>query len=156
VKNPYLERCSTEKGQNTDAVWDSILEQEGSVQHLDFLSQDEKDVFKTAFEIDQRWVIELAADRTPDICQSQSVNLFLPGDVDKWDLHMLHWMAWERGCKSLYYLRSKSVQRAGLRRVHRTLSLGGAEIITLAEPAPPTAAEPPENHFAQMEQACAD
>jgi ribonucleoside-diphosphate reductase alpha chain len=112
VKNPYLERLLEEKGKNTSQVWDSILENEGSVQHLDFISQDEKDVFKTAFELDQRWVIELAADRTPDICQSQSVNVFLPGDVDKWDLHMLHWQAWERGCKSLYYLRSKSVQRA--------------------------------------------
>ena len=112
VKNPYLERLLEEKGQNTDVVWNSILENEGSVQHLDFLSQDEKDVYKTAFEIDQRWVIELAADRTPEICQSQSVNVFLPGDVDKWDLHMLHWQAWERGMKSLYYLRSKSVQRA--------------------------------------------
>ncbi|MDG2520781.1 ribonucleoside-diphosphate reductase subunit alpha [Caulobacter segnis] len=112
VKNPYLERLLDEKGQNTEAVWGSILEQEGSVQHLDFLTQDEKDVFKTAFELDQRWVVELAADRTPEICQSQSVNIFLPGDVDKWDLHMLHWQAWERGVKSLYYLRSKSVQRA--------------------------------------------
>jgi ribonucleoside-diphosphate reductase alpha chain len=112
VKNPFLEALLEEKGQNTPAVWDGILAHEGSVQHLDFLSQDEKDVFKTAFEIDQRWVIELAADRTPDICQSQSVNVFLPGDVEKWDLHMLHWTAWERGCKSLYYLRSKSVQRA--------------------------------------------
>ncbi|MDB5456172.1 MAG: ribonucleoside-diphosphate reductase, alpha subunit [Caulobacter sp.] len=112
VKNPYLERLLEEKGQNTDAVWGSILENEGSVQHLDFLSQDDKDVYKTAFELDQRWVIELAADRTPEICQSQSVNVFLPGDVDKWDLHMLHWQAWERGVKSLYYLRSKSVQRA--------------------------------------------
>jgi ribonucleoside-diphosphate reductase alpha chain len=112
VKNPYLERLLDEKGKNTAGVWDSILENEGGVQHLDFLSADEKDVFKTAFEIDQRWVVELSADRTPDICQSQSVNLFIPGDVDKWDLHMLHWQAWERGCKSLYYLRSKSVQRA--------------------------------------------
>ncbi|MCR5877747.1 ribonucleoside-diphosphate reductase subunit alpha [Phenylobacterium sp. J367] len=112
VKNPYLEALLDEKGQNTSAVWDSILENEGSVQHLDFLTQDEKDVYKTAFEIDQRWVVELAADRTPDICQAQSVNLFLPGDIEKWDLHMLHWTAWERGCKSLYYLRSKSVQRA--------------------------------------------
>jgi len=112
VKNPYLEQLLAEKGRNTDAVWSSILEHEGSVQHLDFLSEQEKDVYKTAFEIDQRWVIELAADRTPDICQSQSVNVFIPGDVDKWDLHMLHWTAWERGCKSLYYLRSKSVQRA--------------------------------------------
>jgi ribonucleoside-diphosphate reductase alpha chain len=112
VKNPFLEKLLDEKGQNTAAVWDSILANEGSVQHLDFLTQEDKDVYKTAFEIDQRWVVELAADRTPDICQSQSVNIFLPGDVDKWDLHMLHWTAWERGCKSLYYLRSKSVQRA--------------------------------------------
>jgi ribonucleoside-diphosphate reductase alpha chain len=112
VKNIYLERILEQTGHNTPAVWDSILENEGSVQHLDFLSQDDKDVYKTAFEIDQRWVVELAADRTPDVCQSQSVNIFLPGDVDKWDLHMLHWQAWERGCKSLYYLRSKSVQRA--------------------------------------------
>ena len=112
VKNPYLERLLVEKGKDTAEVWSSILENEGSIQHLDFLSQDEKDVFKTAFEIDQRWVIELAADRTPEICQSQSLNIFLPGDVDKWDLHMLHWTAWERGVKSLYYLRSKSVQRA--------------------------------------------
>jgi len=112
VKNPYLERLLDEKGHNTAAIWDSILENEGSVQHLDFISEDEKSIYKTAFEIDQRWVVELAADRTPDICQSQSVNIFLPGDVDKWDLHMLHWQAWERGCKSLYYLRSKSVQRA--------------------------------------------
>jgi ribonucleoside-diphosphate reductase alpha chain len=112
VKNPYLEKLLEEKGHNTDAVWGTILENEGSVQHLDFLSQDDKDVYKTAFELDQRWVVELAADRTPEICQSQSVNIFLPGDVDKWDLHMLHWQAWERGVKSLYYLRSKSVQRA--------------------------------------------
>jgi ribonucleoside-diphosphate reductase alpha chain len=112
VKNPYLERLLETTGNNTPAIWDSILENEGSVQHLDCLSQDDKDVYKTAFELDQRWVVELAADRTPEICQSQSINLFLPGDVDKWDLHMLHYQAWERGCKSLYYLRSKSVQRA--------------------------------------------
>jgi ribonucleoside-diphosphate reductase alpha chain len=112
VKNPYLERVLEAKGINTEATWASILEHEGSVQHLDALTQDEKDVYKTAFELDQRWIIELAADRTPEVCQSQSVNVFLPGDVDKWDLHMLHWQAWERGCKSLYYLRSKSVQRA--------------------------------------------
>lgn len=112
VKNPYLERLLEEKGQNTDAIWNSILENEGSIQHLDFLTEDEKGVFKTAFELDQRWLIELAADRAPEICQAQSLNLFVPGDVNKWDLHMLHWSAWERGVKSLYYLRSKSVQRA--------------------------------------------
>ncbi len=113
VKNPYLEQLLEEKGKNTESVWSSILKNEGSVQHLDCLTDDERNIFKTAFEIDQRWVIELAADRTPLICQSQSLNMFIPGDVDKWDLHMLHWMAWERGVKSLYYCRSKSVQRAG-------------------------------------------
>ncbi|PZU53417.1 MAG: ribonucleotide-diphosphate reductase subunit alpha, partial [Brevundimonas sp.] len=112
VKNPYLERLLDEKGINTEAVWSSILEHEGSVQHIDALTEDEKGVFKTAFELDQRWVVELAADRAPEICQAQSLNLFIPGDVNKWDLHMLHWSAWERGVKSLYYLRSKSVQRA--------------------------------------------
>ncbi|MGD9966611.1 MAG: ribonucleoside-diphosphate reductase subunit alpha [Hyphomonadaceae bacterium] len=113
VKNPYLEQLLEAKGKNTESVWSSILKNEGSVQHLDCLSDDEKAIFKTAFEIDQRWIIELAADRTPLICQAQSLNIFIPGDVDKWDLHMLHWMAWERGVKSLYYCRSKSVQRAG-------------------------------------------
>ncbi len=112
VRNPYLERLLQQKERDTSSVWESILQNEGSVAHLDFLSDDEKGVFKTAFEIDQRWVVDLAADRTPEICQSQSVNIFLPGDVDKWDLHMLHWQAWERGMKSLYYLRSKSIQRA--------------------------------------------
>jgi len=112
VKNPYLQKLLGEKGIDTEAVWNSILENEGSVQHLPQLSEDEKAVYKTAFELDQRWVVELSADRAPEICQAQSINLFIPGDVDKWDLHMLHWRAWETGVKSLYYLRSKSVQRA--------------------------------------------
>ncbi len=113
VRNPYLQELLESKGQNTPEVWQSIVEQEGSVQHLDCLSDEDKAVYRTAFEIDQRWVIELAADRTPYICQSQSLNLFLPADIDKWDLHMLHWTAWERGIKSLYYCRSKSISRAG-------------------------------------------
>ncbi|HYE28348.1 MAG TPA: ribonucleoside-diphosphate reductase subunit alpha [Allosphingosinicella sp.] len=113
IKNPYLEKLLVEKSKNSEAVWSSILERGGSVQHLDFLTQDEKDVFKTSFEIDQRWLIELAADRTPYIDQATSLNLFIPADVDKWDLLMLHYRAWELGIKSLYYLRSKSVQRAG-------------------------------------------
>lgn len=112
VKNPYLEKLLDTKGRNNDATWTSILENEGSVQHLDCLTELEKSVYKTAFELDQRWVIELAADRTPYICQGQSLNVFIPGDVDKWDLHMLHWSAWEKGIKSLYYCRSKSIQRA--------------------------------------------
>jgi ribonucleoside-diphosphate reductase alpha chain len=112
VKNRYLEKLLDEKGMNTDDVWSSIFTNEGSVQHLDFLSDVEKDVFKTAFEIDQRWLIEHAADRTPFICQAQSMNLFLPANVHKADLHALHWQAWKKGMKSLYYCRSKSIQRA--------------------------------------------
>ena len=113
IKNPYLEKLLSTKSKNSDAIWNSILEQGGSVQHLDFLSADEKATYKTSFEIDQRWVLELAADRTPFIDQAQSLNLFIPADVEKWDLLMLHFRAWELGIKSLYYLRSKSVQRAG-------------------------------------------
>src|SRR5690606_34331500 len=84
----------------------------GSVQHLDFLSDDEKDVFKTAFELDQRWLIEHAGDRAGFICQAQSLNIFMPADVHKRDLHQIHMMAWKKGVKSLYYCRSKSIQRA--------------------------------------------
>ncbi len=113
VKNPYLEKILREKSKDSNNVWNSILEKGGSVQHLDFLSAEEKDSFKTSFEIDQRWLLELAADRAPFIDQAQSLNLFIPADVEKWDLLMLHFRAWELGVKSLYYLRSKSVQRAG-------------------------------------------
>ena len=113
VKNPYLEKLLDEKAKNSDKVWNSILEKGGSVQHLDFLSAEEKATYKTSFEIDQRWLLEFAGDRAPFIDQAQSLNLFIPADVDKWDLLMLHFRAWELGIKSLYYLRSKSVQRAG-------------------------------------------
>ncbi|MXO97717.1 ribonucleoside-diphosphate reductase subunit alpha [Altererythrobacter xixiisoli] len=113
VKNPYLEKLLRKKSKDSTNVWNSILEKGGSVQHLDFLTVEEKATFKTSFEIDQRWLLEFAADRTPFIDQAQSLNLFIPADVDKWDLMMLHFQAWERGIKSLYYLRSKSVQRAG-------------------------------------------
>jgi ribonucleoside-diphosphate reductase alpha chain len=113
VRNPYLEKLLEKKAKNSTNVWNSILERGGSVQHLDFLTPEEKAVYKTSFEIDQRWLLEFAADRTPYIDQAQSLNLFIPADVDKWDLMMLHYQAWERGIKSLYYLRSKSVQRAG-------------------------------------------
>ena len=112
VKNAYLEKLLEAKGMNTEDVWSSIFTNEGSVQYLDFLSQEEKDVFKTAFEIDQRWLIEHAADRTPFVCQAQSLNVFLPANVNKTDLHRIHWDAWKKGVKSLYYCRSKSIQRA--------------------------------------------
>ncbi|MGH6829161.1 MAG: ribonucleoside-diphosphate reductase subunit alpha, partial [Rhizomicrobium sp.] len=113
VRNPYLQHLLGSKELDTPAVWQSIVEHEGSVAHLEGLSEGEKSVFRTAFEIDQRWIVELAADRAPYVCQSQSLNLFLPADIEKWDLHMLHWTAWERGIKSLYYCRSKSISRAG-------------------------------------------
>ena len=113
VRNPALTKLLQGKGADTEDTWQSILAHEGSVQHLECLDDDEKSVFRTAFEIDQRWVVELAADRAPLICQGQSLNLYLRSDIHKWDLLMLHWTAWERGVKSLYYCRSKSVQRAG-------------------------------------------
>jgi ribonucleoside-diphosphate reductase alpha chain len=112
VRNKYLARLLDMKGRNTEEVWSSITVNEGSVRHLDFLDEQEKLVFRTAFEIDQRWLIELAADRAPFICQAQSLNLFLPANVHKRTLHQLHLMAWKRGVKSLYYCRSKSIQRA--------------------------------------------
>jgi ribonucleoside-diphosphate reductase alpha chain len=127
VKNPHLEKVLQEKSKDSANVWNSILEHGGSVQHLDFLSQEEKESFKTSFEIDQRWLLELAADRAPYIDQAQSLNLFIPADVEKWDLLMLHFRAWELGIKSLYYLRSKSVQRADF--------AGGVEADNTLDPA---------------------
>ncbi|GBQ30992.1 ribonucleoside-diphosphate reductase subunit alpha [Acetobacter fabarum] len=112
VRNRHLLKLLVEKGQDTPEVWSSITTSKGSVQHLDFLTQQEKDVFKTAFELDQRWVVEHAADRQPFICQAQSVNLFLPADVHKRDLNQIHFQAWKKGLKSLYYCRSLSIQRA--------------------------------------------
>ncbi len=120
VRNKHLSELLEEKGKNDDDTWSSISVNEGSVQHLDFLEQDEKDVFKTAFELDQRWVVEHAADRAPYICQAQSINVFLPADVHKRDLHQIHYQAWKKGVKSLYYCRSKSIQRAEAGAEHGT------------------------------------
>jgi ribonucleoside-diphosphate reductase alpha chain len=112
VRNKHLTALLEEKGQNSEEVWTSITINGGSVQHLDFLDDDEKDVFKTAFELDQRWLIEHAGDRAGQICQAQSLNIFVPADVHKRDLHQIHFQAWKKGVKSLYYCRSKSIQRA--------------------------------------------
>ncbi len=112
VRNKNLVKLLEEKGRNTDDVWSSITTNEGSVQHLDFLDDHEKLVFKTAPEIDQRWVVDLAGERQEYICQAQSINVFLPGDASKKDLHEIHFRAWQKGVKSLYYCRSTSVQRA--------------------------------------------
>jgi len=112
VRNKYLAQVLEKYGKNDEDIWSDITTHEGSVQHLDFLDEHEKLVFKTAFELDQRWLIELAADRAPFICQAQSLNIFLPADVHKRDLHLIHFTAWKKGVKSLYYCRSKSLQRA--------------------------------------------
>ena len=111
-RNSHLKRLLAEKNQDTDDVWISILNNRGSVQHLDFLTDHEKDVFKTAIEIDQRWLIDLAADRTEMIDQAQSLNVFVPADSNKKYIHDIHYSAWKKGVKSLYYCRSQSIQRA--------------------------------------------
>ena len=112
VRNKYLTEVLEKYNKNTDEIWSSITTNQGSVSHLEFLTKEEKETFKTAFEIDQRWIVELGADRTPHISQAQSVNVFVPADVHKKDLHQLHFQAWKKGLKSLYYCRSKSIQRA--------------------------------------------
>ncbi|MBR0665670.1 ribonucleoside-diphosphate reductase subunit alpha [Roseomonas hellenica] len=112
VRSPYLQKLLAKYGRDDEETWTSITVSKGSVQHLDFLTDQERAVYKTAFELDQRWIVEHAADRTPYICQSQSVNLFLPANIHKRDLHQIHMLAWKRGVKSLYYCRSLSIQRA--------------------------------------------
>ena len=112
VRNKYVQKVLEKHGRNDEETWSSITTNQGSVAHLDFLSSHEKDVFKTAFELDQKWIVELAAERTPYISQAQSINIFLPADIHKKDLHQIHFQAWKKGLKSLYYCRSKSIQRA--------------------------------------------
>jgi len=112
VRNRYLKKILQKHDKDNAEVWSTITTNQGSVNHLDFLTKHEKDVFKTAFELDQKWIIELGADRTPYISQAQSINIFLPADVHKKELHQIHFQAWKKGLKSLYYCRSKSIQRA--------------------------------------------
>ena len=111
-KNKYLEQLLEDKDANTDNVWKEIVANKGSVQHLDILTDHEKEVFKTAVEINQAWIIEHASMRQEFICQSQSVNLFFPPDVNKGDLHNVHMLAWAKNLKTLYYLRSEAISRA--------------------------------------------
>mgnify|MGYP001026034205 CR=1 FL=1 len=112
VKNDYLEEELEKVGKNTQEVWTDIITNGGSVQHLDFLSQEVKDVFKTAIELDQMSLIEQGADRQEYLCQGQSLNLFFPAGADKKDLHKAHFAAWKLGTKGLYYLRTETSQRA--------------------------------------------
>ena len=112
VRNRYLKKILEKNGKDNAEIWSSITTNQGSVVHLDFLTDHEKEVFKTAFELDQKWIVELGADRTSYISQAQSINIFLPADVHKKELHQIHFQAWKKGLKSLYYCRSKSIQRA--------------------------------------------
>ena len=123
VKNKYLEKLLEKKGINNDETWTSILANRGSVLHLKELSDYEKDTFKTAIEINQQWVIEHAADRQQYICQGQSINVFVPADVNVKELHDIHMLAWKRKLKTLYYCRSEAIKRAELvsKKVERTI-----------------------------------
>jgi len=123
VKNKYLEKLLDKKGINNEETWTSILANRGSVLHLDALSDNEKDIFKTAIEINQQWIVEHAADRQKHICQGQSVNVFVPADVNIKELHDMHMLAWKKKLKTLYYCRSEAIKRAELvsKKVERTI-----------------------------------
>ncbi len=123
VKNKYLEKLLEKKGINNDKTWTSILANRGSVLHLSELSDYEKDIFKTAIEINQQWIIEHASDRQQYVCQSQSVNVFVPADVNIKELHDTHMLAWKKKLKTLYYCRSEAIKRAELvsKKVERTI-----------------------------------
>ena len=112
VKNKYLEALLDEKGENNESNWTSIITNKGSVQHLPFLTEGEKAIFKTAQELDQNWVVQHAADRQKYICQGQSVNLFFPSGADKAYVNKVHLKAWKEGLKGLYYLRTEAKSRA--------------------------------------------
>jgi ribonucleoside-diphosphate reductase alpha chain len=116
-KNRYLdqiikEKCSAESKLDYNEIWSSIIANDGSVQHLDILDDWQKDVFKTSMEIDQRWVVEHAADRQEYVDQAQSLNLFFRPDVNVKYLHAVHFLAWKNGLKTLYYCRSEKIGKA--------------------------------------------
>jgi ribonucleoside-diphosphate reductase alpha chain len=123
VKNKYLEKLLEKKGLNNDDIWTSIVSQRGSVAHIKQLSDYEKDIFKTAIEINQQWIIEHAADRQQYICQGQSLNVFVPADVNIKELHDIHMLAWKKKLKTLYYTRSEAIKRAELvsSKIKRTI-----------------------------------
>lgn len=112
VKNKYLEEILEFYGHNTESTWKSIITNKGSVQHLGFLTEGEKSIYKTADELDQNWIVQHASERQPYICQGQSVNLFFPSGADKSYVNKVHYQAWKQGLKGLYYLRTEAKQRA--------------------------------------------
>ena len=124
VKNAELERVLTEYEQNNEETWDSILANDGSVQHLEFMTDHDRDVFKTAFELDQLWVVEHAAKRQEFICQGQSVNVFFPSGADKSYVNQVHLKAYVAGLKGLYYLRTaagKTGDKVGTKVIRNAL-----------------------------------
>ncbi len=157
VRNPYLKKVLAKHGRDDEETWTSITVRKGSVQHLDFLTEQERATFKTAFELDQRWVVEHAADRSPFICQSQSVNLFLPANIHKRDLHQIHMMAWKRGVKSLYYCRSLSIQRADTisEKIVGQGDIMAAHVATAADAAVPLMARGPQTATTDYEECLA-
>ena len=116
-KNKYLDAIIRKESESQkegwyEETWSSIIANDGSVQHLDFLDEWQKDIFKTSMEIDQRWIVEHAADRQSYIDQAQSLNLFFRPDVNIKYLHAIHFMAWKMGLKTLYYCRSEKIGKA--------------------------------------------
>jgi ribonucleoside-diphosphate reductase alpha chain len=116
-KNKYLdkiikEKCDADKKLDYNEIWSSIIANDGSIQHLDFLDEWQKDVYKTSMEIDQRWIVDHAANRQSYIDQAQSINLFFRPDVNVKYLHAVHYQAWKQGLKTLYYCRSEKLAKA--------------------------------------------
>lgn len=114
IKNKYLRKVLEGFGKDTDEVWKSIIVNEGSVQHLDFLPEDIKEVFKTAAEINPKWIVELASIRQRYICQSQSLNIFVDSNTTLQEMSDIHMQGWKSGVKTFYYCRSKPAVRANL------------------------------------------
>lgn len=112
VMNKNLKEVLAKHGQDNHETWQSIILNKGSVQHLDYLSAEDKEIYKTAIELDQRWSIEHAAHRQEYICQAQSVNIFMAANAHVLYLHNVHFMAWKKGLKSLYYMRSEASKQA--------------------------------------------
>jgi ribonucleoside-diphosphate reductase alpha chain len=112
IKNKYLTKILKECNMNNPEIWTGIVTNNGSVQHLQFLSDEQKEVFKTAVELDQIRLVELAGQRQKSLDQGQSLNLFFPAGASKKYIQQVHFRAWETECKGLYYLRTEVSNRA--------------------------------------------
>jgi ribonucleoside-diphosphate reductase alpha chain len=124
-KNRFLDALlkTKVKEEELQDVWSSIIANDGSANHLDILTDDEKEVFKTAMEIDQRWVVQHAADRQEYIDQAQSLNVFFRPDSSIKYIHAVHFQAWKQGLKTMYYCRSEKIGKADkvFRKIEREI-----------------------------------